>query len=116
LNPLPPRWICTYLEGRHDPQLNKVLQLVSFYYWQRPKPEAEQILADNWQIAIIMGKSQRCPKSCALAVLGVTAAAILAIVVYLGVTKLGDSTSSVNANAGHQVRLSSFGASASTIN
>ena len=63
-----------------------------------------------------MGKSQRCPKSCALAVLGVTAAAILAIVVYLGVTKLGDSTSSGNANAGHQVSLSSFGASASTIN
>ena len=62
-----------------------------------------------------MGKSQRCPKSCALAVLGVTAAAILAMVVYLGVTKLGDSTSSGNANAGHQVSLSSFGASASTI-
>ena len=62
-----------------------------------------------------MGKSQRCPNSCVLAVLGVTAAAILTMVVYLGVTKLGDSTSSGNANAGHQVSLSSFGASASTI-
>ena len=55
-----------------------------------------------------MGKSQRCPNSCVLAVLGVTAAAILAMVVYLGVTKLGDSTSSGNANAGHQVSLTSF--------
>jgi len=50
-----------------------------------------------------MGKSQRCPNNCVLVVLGVTAAAILAMVVYLGVTKLGDSGASGNANAG-QVR------------
>ena len=49
-----------------------------------------------------MGKSQRYPNNCVLIVLGVTAAAILAMVVYLGVTKLGDSGSgaSGNANAG----------------
>ena len=50
-----------------------------------------------------MGKSQRCPSNCVLVLLGVTAAAILAMVVYIGVTKLGNgsgSSASSNANAG----------------